>query len=67
MTKCNTNLHPLFFVSKCKSVTGFVPVVHGFEIPEHEEMKHLAVNRSVSTFPLAQVIQGVVGWCDGAG
>ena len=47
VTKCNTNLHPLFFVSKCKSVTGLVLVVRGFERPEHEEMKHLAVNRSV--------------------
>ena len=37
VTKCNTNLHPLFFVSKCKSVTGFVLVVHGFKRPEHEE------------------------------
>ena len=57
MTKCNTNLHPLIFVSKCKSVSGFVLVVHGFERPEHEEMKHLAVNRSVFIFPRAQVFQ----------
>ena len=40
-----------------KSVTGFVLVVHGFERPKHEEMKHLAVNRSVFTFHRAQVFQ----------
>ena len=32
-------------------------MVHGFKRPEHEEMKHLAVNRSVFTFPCAQVFQ----------
>ena len=50
-------MHPLFFVSKCKSVTGFVLVVDGFERPKHEEMKLIAVNRSVFTFPRAQVFQ----------
>ena len=42
---------------KCKSFTGFMLVVHGFERPEHEEMKHLAVSRSIFTFPRAQVFQ----------
>ena len=32
-------------------------MVHGLERPEHEEMKHLAVNRSEFTFPRAQVFQ----------
>ena len=32
-------------------------MVHGFERPKHEEMKHLAVDRSVFTFPRAQVFQ----------
>ena len=54
---CNTNLLPIFIVSKCKSVTGFVLVVHGFERPEHEEMKYLAASRSMFAFPRAQVFQ----------
>ena len=33
-------------------------MVHGLEIPEHEEMKHLASKiRSAFTFPRAQVFQ----------
>ena len=55
---CNTNLRPLFFMSKCRSVTRFVLMVHGFERNEQEEMKHLAVkSHSMFTFLRAQVFQ----------
>ena len=37
--------------------TGFVLVVHGFERPEHEEMKQHAASRSVFTFLRAELFQ----------
>ena len=37
------------FVSKCKSVTGFVLVVHGLERPQHVEGKILAASAAWSS------------------
>ena len=38
-----------FFVSKCKSVTGFVLVVHGLERPQHVECKLQAATTAWSS------------------
>lgn len=54
---CDTNVNPLFFVSKCKSVIRWVLLVHGFEKTPEMEMKYLQASCSMFTFPCAQVFE----------